>query len=270
MIPDWFFKDNNGFSLTLEETVWRFAEFGILIILLVFGFYFLSLYLKSKKENPIQAPFNFGYTIFFFVQSLNQLLFIGAAFSSALNTYLSTEIELYLLDNSLFSLDMQLAYMFILFDISFLCILFPFEKFVQNKKKYPLSIILILSIAMATLITVFGNIYPDVGASGNAIVFGLMGYGVHPVGAIIIILAFIVSITGALTLYFRLAKQTSGDLRRRSLATAIGLLIWMLSVIIGNGMRDQLADLGIPYASLIGPVMFFLGTFLLAYGFQRK
>ncbi|MFX0100117.1 MAG: hypothetical protein ACFFCS_11100 [Candidatus Hodarchaeota archaeon] len=270
MIPFWFFQDSMGNPLSLEQIIWRFAQFGIFIILIVFGFYFLSLYLKSRTKNPIQAPFNAGYTIFFFVQSLNQLLFIAEAFSSALNSYMGVEIELYLLDDSLMGLDMQLGYMFLLFGISFLCVLFPFEKYVQNKKKYPLSIILILSIAMAIVILVFGNIYPDVKATGNAALFGLMGYGLHPAAALMIIIAFAVSIIGALTLYFRLAKQTSGDLRNRSLTTAIGLLIWMLSVIIGNGMRGQLEDIGIPFASLVGPVMFYVGTFLLAYGFQRK
>lgn len=231
----------------------------------------LILVPKSKKENPIQAPFNLGYTIFFFTQVLNQMFFIPDAFSDALYSYMGQDIILYVIDETVFTfgLAMQLAYMFLLFSISFVCILFPFEKYIQNSKKYPLSVILFLSIAMSAIVLIFGNIYIDVGSSGNDIMFAILGI-VHPIAALIILLGFIISLIGALTLYFRLAKQTSGVLRKKSLATAIGLLIWFLSVIVGNALRAQLEDLGIPYSTLIGPALFYAGTILLAYGFQRK
>ncbi|MFX0103110.1 MAG: hypothetical protein ACFFCS_26330 [Candidatus Hodarchaeota archaeon] len=65
MIPDWFYKDDAGDLLQPLEISWRIAQFGIIFILSAFGIYFLLRYFKSKKNNPIQAPFNRGYTIFF-------------------------------------------------------------------------------------------------------------------------------------------------------------------------------------------------------------
>ncbi len=262
-IPDYFLNQ------TPEETIWRYAEFGIFIILIIFGCYFFWLYMKSKRDNPIQAPFNLGYTIFFLVQAVNQVFYIAEAFSSAFNSYLGQELRLYLWDDPIYNLDFQLGFMFLFFDISFFCILFPFEKYIKQSKKYPVSFILFLSILVASVILVFGNIYPDVGTSGNEALVHTLGI-VHPIAALIIILAFVVSIIGALALYFALARQTSGELRKKSLATAFGLLIWFLSVIVGNAMVTQLEDLGIPFASLIGPGLFYAGTFILAYGFQRK
>jgi hypothetical protein len=268
MIPDWFFLDGTGNPLAIDDMIWNFAEFGILIILVVFGIYFLSLYVKAKKDNPIQAPFNLGYTIFFLTQALNQVLFIAEAFSHNLNSYLGLEIHLYMLDNDIYAMNMQLAYMFLLFDISFICILLPFEKYIQNSKRYPISVLLLLGIAMAVVFIIFGNICLDVGTCGNAALLATVGI-LHPIAALVIIVAFVVSVIGALVLYFRLSAQTSGSLRKKSAATAIGLLVWFMSVIIGNGMRSQLEDWGIMYANLIGPVMFYVGTFLLAYGFKR-
>nr|MDO8118253.1 hypothetical protein [Candidatus Sigynarchaeota archaeon] len=262
-LPDYFLNQ------TPEETIWRYAEFGIFIILVIFGCYFFWLYVKAKRDNPIQAPFNIGYTIFFSVQAVNQVFYIADAFSSAFNTYLGHGIELYLWDEPLYNLDFQLSYMFLFFDISFFFILFPFEKYIKQSKKYPVSVILFLSIVMAGVVLIFGNLYPDVGMSGNEALMYTLGI-MHPIAALIIILAFVVSIIGALALYFALARQTSGELRKKALATAIGLLIWFLSVIVGNAMVTQLAGLGIPFASLIGPSLFYAGTFILAYGFQRK
>lgn len=262
-LPDWFLNQ------PLEETIWRYAEFGIFIILVLFGFYFFSLYVKARRDNPIQAPFNAGYTVFFFVQALNQVFYIAGAFSAAFNSYLSQDIQLYLWDDAFYGLDFQLGYMFLFFGISFFCILFPFEKFIKQSKRFPVSIILLLSIISAIVVLVFGNIYPDVGTSGIDALVLTMGI-VHPITALVIVLAFVVSIIGALALYFALARQTSGELRKKALATAIGLLVWFLSVIVGNAMAPQLASLGLPYATLVGPALFYAGTFILAYGFQRK
>nr|MDO8085440.1 hypothetical protein [Candidatus Sigynarchaeum springense] len=267
-IPGWFVFDGTGNPLPPDKVIWNIAEFGIFVILIVFGIYFLRLYIKARKENPVQAPFNLGYTIFFFTQSLNQVFFIPSAFSPELNTYLGWEIHLYILDNDIYPLNMQIGYMFLLFDISFLCILLPFEKYIKNSKRYPISVMLLLGIAMSAAITILGNIHLDAGTSGDAAFFAVVGI-VHPIGAIIILAAFLIAVIGALVLYFRLSAQTSGALRKKSAATAIGLLVWMLSVIVGNAMRTQFSEWGIVYGDLIGPALFYVGTFLLAYGFKR-
>ncbi|MHA1680578.1 MAG: hypothetical protein ACTSUE_06185 [Promethearchaeota archaeon] len=268
MIPDWFFEEG-GTPLDLPQTLWRFFEFGIFIILVVFSIYFLWLYLRSRKNNKIQAPFNLGYTFFFSLQVFNQVFYINSAFSDALNSYLNYDIELYALDNFVYTLNFQLAYMFLFFNLSFFCILFPFEKNIKNSKKFPLSIILLLSIISCAVIIIFGNIFPDIATSGKPALTAIIGI-IHPIGALLIILAFVVSLIGALVLYFGLAKNTTGDLKRKSLATGIGLLIWFLSVIVGNGMSEILVDALGPYGELIGPILFYIGTFLLAYGFYRK
>ncbi|MFX0099252.1 MAG: hypothetical protein ACFFCS_06685 [Candidatus Hodarchaeota archaeon] len=264
-IPGWFYKDDTGSFLSAVEITWRVAEFGIFITFLIFTIYFLSRYLKSRNDNPIQAPFNLGYTVFFAVMVINQVFFISKAFSKALNIYLYNSISLYAASKPFYSPDLQIIYLFLFFDISFAFFIFPYEKYFNRKKKHVISILLLLGIAAAAVTVISGAFILDVGNTGNASLIAFAGI-IHPIGALLILIAFFAMIVGSLTIYFRLVLQTSGLIKNKSLATAIGFLTWFASVFC-NAIRGEIDNIS-PLLGLLGPITFYTGTFLIAYGFK--
>ncbi|MHA1698891.1 MAG: hypothetical protein ACTSWN_08645 [Promethearchaeota archaeon] len=157
-------------------------------------------------------------------------------------------------------LNFQLVYMFILFFLSFLSIILPTEKYIRNSKRLPMSIFTLIALITITISLFFALAWPNMLLTGNQALIGFFGI-FHPITALFTILAFLISSIGIFLIYLLLAIKTTGDLRYRSLATAMGFLIWYLSVIIGNAIFMQ---------SLVGPIMFYIGTILLMWGFMKK
>ncbi|MFX0103111.1 MAG: hypothetical protein ACFFCS_26335 [Candidatus Hodarchaeota archaeon] len=173
---------------------------------------------------------------------------------------------MYVLSEPVTYLGFQIFYMFILFNISFACFLFPFEKNFKKSRKHLISYLLILGAAASFIAIVSGTITLDIGETGNDTLIMLAGI-IHPIIAFTIIISFVIAIIGSLAIYFRFSVHTSGALKKKSLSTAIGFINWLVSVIVGNVFRGELQSIS-PILMLTGPAVFYTGTFLLAYGFK--
>jgi hypothetical protein len=92
---------------------------------------------------------------------------------------------------------------------------------------------------------------------------------VHPVVLILVLLAFALGTGGGVGIYISIGYHTTGELRKKSYATAFGFIICLLSVVVGNFFRLQFEAIN-PYLVLIGPILFYIGTFLFGYGFLKK
>jgi hypothetical protein len=262
------------FDPDLSESIWNILEIGILFILAFFGAYFIRRYIKKRAINKIQARFNLGYGLFFIIQSINQVFYLLSSVSNG-STFLVPEIHDYLvreapillfgMDKPLFRLDFQIYFMFIFFQLSFLLILFPTEKYLRNSKKYPVSALLVLSIVFLTFILTLGHFIPSDFASIPDTMKPALGI-IHPILMIEILLTFALSMVVAVVFYIIIGVKTTGELRRKSFFTAFGFIIWFMSVIVGNVIKPYLDG----FLILIGPMMFYCGTFMLVYSFVRK
>jgi|SRR5271157_734215 len=258
----------------LNQLIWNFMEIGIFFILLVFGILFLWLYLKKRKETPVMANFNLGYGFFFLVQCVNQLFYMflvisngSLLFTPEMHDYLVQSALIFIVGMSkpLIKLAFQIFYMFIFFQISFLFVLFPTEKYLRNSKKYPVSILLGLSIVFGTFLLVVAHFVPSDYTLIPGSLMILLGI-LDPVMVAEILLAFLLGMIMAVIYYIIIGAKTTGELRRKSFLTAFGFIIWFLSVVIGNLLKPSMHGISI----LIGPVMFYAGTIILMYSFLRK
>lgn len=257
----------------INELIWNFLELGIFFVLLFFGLFYLRLFFKKRKENRIQATFNIGYSIFFLVQCLNQVFYIFLSVSNGtiklspeVHSYLTNEMDLILIgmDEPLFALDFQIVYMMIFFVWSFLAILYPTEKYLRQQKRYIVSMLLLISSIGLPIILAIAHFLPPYAAIGDGVktFLGIL----HPPVMIIVVLAFLVGMIVSVVFYIILGVKTTGTLRKKSFATAFGFIIWFLSVVVGNLLKPKLSGAAI----LLGPIMFYIGTFVLSYSFIRK
>jgi len=218
--------------------------------------------------------FNLGYGMFFLVQCINQLFYMflsisngSVQFTPDMHDYLTQSALILVIgmNKPLFKLAFQIYYMFIFFQVSFLFILYPTEKHLRNSKKYPVSFLLGLSIVFAIFLLVTSHFIPSDFALISSPVLGVFGI-IDPIMAVEILIAFLLGMIMAVIYYFIIGVKTTGEVRRKSFLTAIGFIIWFLSVIVGNVLKPGMHGALI----LIGPIMFYAGTIILVYSFLQK
>ncbi|MFX0099735.1 MAG: hypothetical protein ACFFCS_09140 [Candidatus Hodarchaeota archaeon] len=254
----------------LHNILWNLMEFGILIILVVIGIYYFILYRRKREENRIQATFNLGYTFFFLILAINQVVYLSDSgiFLPQLNPYFSTDAKVILeiIGAGIYDMPRQILYMFILFILPFLCILYPTERYLRNSKRFPISILMVISIVSMTTVLVIAHIYPEI-TTMPAGLYGVL-FVLHPIIVIIVLLTFITGMVGGISIYMAVGIQTTGELRKKSFITAFGFIVWFLSVVGGNLFKSELEGLN-PFLILLGPAMFYTGTFMFLYSFRR-
>ncbi|MHA1792602.1 MAG: hypothetical protein ACTSVI_08155 [Promethearchaeota archaeon] len=256
------------------DLIWNMMEIGIFIIFCIFGAYFFFLHLKKRRENQIQANFNIGYSMFFIIQCLNQGMYIGLSiedngifFTPEVHDYLSSEVPIFLFGSSdpLFNYDIQIYYMLFFFLLAFWFILFPTEKYLRNSKKFPVSTLLLIGSFFLAFTIIVGHF---IWGNMSSLDPGLMNFLgiIEPIGVIIVVIAFVIGMFFSVFFYILLAVKTTGELRKKSALTALGFIVWFLSVIIGNGLKTDLVG----FLILVGPALFYTGTIMLYFSFLKK
>ena len=255
----------------LPDILWSYLELGIVIIFIIFGLYYLRLFVKTRADNKIQAHFNLAYTLFFLILSVNQLFYLADAdvMFTELGPFLSAPVQIVLvvIGIGIYEPAFQIVYMFLLFLLPFLFIMFPTEKYLLNRKKCPISIIMAITIILVSAMLVIAHSVPDVTGAGDALYNTLVI--LHPAVVLCVLLSFVIGLIGGVWIYVMLGIKTTGTLRKKSFATAFGFIVWFLSVVVGNLLKGELSKLS-PFAILLGPILFYAGTFLLMYSFMRK
>ncbi len=255
----------------LHTIIWSYLELGIFIIFIIFGLYYLRLFIKTRADNKIQGRFNLAYTLFFFILSVNQLFYLADAdvMFTELGSFLSAPIQIVLvvIGIGIYAPAFQIVYMFLLFLLPFFCIMFPTERYLLNRKKCPISILMAITIILVSAMLVIAHLGPDVTLAGDALYNTLAV--LHPAVVLCVLLSFAIGLIGGVWIYIMLGIKTTGELRRKSFATAFGFVVWFLSVVVGNLLKGELSRLS-PFAILLGPILFYAGTFLLMYSFIRK
>ncbi len=226
--------------------------------------FFYGKYKKDKKAgNKGGAAFNFGYIIFFFFTSLNELVYIIDAvgeYSAALGWDPILAAKVVVLFES--SIRSQILLMMLLFFCSFIPIMYPVEKYIQNSEKMLVSKLLIIG-AIGMAIAWFTFCYLRIPQPIDFIPFQI----IFAILTVVIILGFLVSIFSFIYSYMKLAAKSTGIIRKKALIVTFGLLFMYISLVAGNLIRPDVV--GTPL-ELIGPILLTLGIVILIYGFKIK
>jgi hypothetical protein len=142
-------------------------------------------------------------------------------------------------------------------------IIHSIEKYIKNSKKFPLTILVIIGGLCGIGAIIVAYMKATVWATSAPewevyLEYGLTGFMI--VGMVITILALPI-------IYFVLAGQTSGDLKKNSLTIAWGFLITFLMVLL-HLLRDVVADMPLNWMVFIfGNIV---GALILISGYMRS
>jgi hypothetical protein len=142
-------------------------------------------------------------------------------------------------------------------------IIHSIEKYIKNSKRFPLTILVLLggmagigSVVFAHVRVAFlGPAPPEWAAYLD---YGLTG---------LMIVGMVITIIALPVIYFTLATQTSGDLKKNSLTIAWGFLITFLMVLL-HLLRDIVGDMPLNWMVFIfGNI---IGALILLSGYMRS
>jgi hypothetical protein len=143
-------------------------------------------------------------------------------------------------------------------------IIHSIEKYIKNSKRFPLTILVIIGafcgIGAIILSHVKAAIWPGVDPDAWVVYLSYALVGFMIVGMVITIIALPV-------IYFALAKQTSGELKKNSLTIAWGFLITFLMVLL-HLLRDIVEDMPLNWMVFIFGNM--IGALILISGYMRS
>lgn len=247
--------------------IWLMLEWVIFIMMILpLPIFFYFKYREDKiAENKGSMAFNLGYMLFFIFTSLNQLIYIIDAVSDystviGWNEILSRGIQNTVLIE--FELKSQITLMLCFFFLSFIPIMYPIEKYLRKSEKFPTSVLLGIGAAISGILWLifcyFGIPQP------------LEIIWLQVVIAIILLIAcagLLISIIAFLFFYLKVAINSTGAVRKKSLIVTFGIFFMYFSLIGGNLTRPDVIGTAL---ELIGPVFLVVGIIVLIYGFKIK
>ncbi|MEX2758255.1 MAG: hypothetical protein Q6365_022965, partial [Candidatus Sigynarchaeota archaeon] len=190
----------------IHDIIWSCLELGIFIIFIIFGLYYLRSWVKTRASNVIQGHFNLAYTLFFLILSVNQLFYLADAdvMFTELGPFLSApmQIVLVVIGVGIYEPAFQIVYMFLLFLLPFFCIMFPTERYLLNRKKCPISILMAITIVLVSAMLVIAHLVPDVTLAGDALYNTLVV--LHPAVVLCVLLSFAIGLIGGVWIYIML------------------------------------------------------------------
>ncbi|MHA1338885.1 MAG: hypothetical protein ACTSRZ_02775 [Promethearchaeota archaeon] len=274
----------------MADFAWNLSELMILILFIIQGIYFFNKFLKERRgELKSLAQIDFGYSIFFFMSALNQLIYLMDAnifgwFESAdfFISHGSFHIYVYITSEGI-GLKNQIVLMIVLFFYSLVPITYPLEKYVQQKEKllkfkFGLIMTIILTI-LYVIVFVLGRYLAPGGFTGSDILWtGEINTIIGNIINIIVIIIALLSIISLFQLlsnfvayYLELAKKSpKGPLKTKALAIFFGFILFYGALVIGNGLKPDLEKFANGWMALLGPIGFVIGNFVLIYGFNKK
>jgi hypothetical protein len=235
-------------------------------MLIVAPLFFYSKYKEDKAvENKGGMAFNLGYMIFFIFTSLNELVYIIDAIGEYSAVLGWDPILAAGITNTLvfeYTLKSQIIIMLCLFFWSFVAIMYPIEKYIQKKKKFTVTILLLIGgigSGLLWFIFCYLRVPLSVELIWLQIIIGLV-FGISIIGLAISVLAFSY-------FYLKLAFSSTGIIRKKSFIIFFGLFFMYFSLIGGNLFRPDVEG---TLLELMGPIALMLGIFVLIYGFRLK
>ncbi|MHA1730901.1 MAG: hypothetical protein ACTSU5_03115 [Promethearchaeota archaeon] len=250
----------------LGEVIWDYAEILLVPVMFSVAGFFLWNALKSRREGVAStASFQLGYFFFFLVNGINQLSYVAFevdGFWPAFREVLRLPDLGVVLFGTNVKLKSQILFMMACFFFAFAPCMYPVEKYLRQRERFPLFWMGVASGALT-----FGlwlAWYPFGLYSDSPAVAYLLGAGM--LFAVVTALVDFVLFIG---IYFQLARTTPGEVRKKSLYIALGILLLYLSLLVGNALKSTLKDLN-PWLVLVGPVSLLLGMVVLVAGFNKK
>ncbi|GAB4317439.1 MAG: hypothetical protein Kow0069_20200 [Promethearchaeota archaeon] len=251
--------------MATPDGVWNVAEILLVPGMLGASLFFLLRYGSDKRAGvKSTASFNLGYALFFAFNALNQFSYVVYSIEElAIWPAFRTALRLPDVRISPFGLGVplksQILFMMACFFASFSPCVYSLERYVQNKSRHPLTWCGVVSGALCFAFWVTWYL-AGVWVEAEALYYAI-GLGVLFVGA-----TFLVDVLVFVGVYLKLAKDTPGVVRKKSLVIAVGILFMYFSLVGGNMMKGEVEGWWV----LVGPVALTGGILVLLYGFAKR
>ena len=159
----------------------------------------------------------------------------------------------------------DLVYAFALATWSSLLIIHSIEKYVRNSKKYPLTTLVVIASIAGIVSIIASYIQASVWPTSTPPAWWRdLGTGLIVLTAVGIILTII----ALPTIYFTLARQTSGQLQRNSMIIGVGYIVTFVMVLL-HLLRSQFLQ-GLPLNWMIFIFGNIIGALILMSGYMRS
>jgi len=213
------------YDLYLKTTLWIFA----LIYLFLIGTFFIAKSLKTSEEIKARKQMYRAIALFFYFYIVKRTFFILSDFERDAHG-----------DTQLFYRYTALAYVFYI--IAFLNLIFITEKYVINRSKYILTYLFLIALIINIMIFLF---FPDLMP-----IIRYFNYAILYTEVVVLLI-----------IYSYLAINTTGEPRKKSIFTIIGLIVIAMAEFLES---EALIMSGIttPYYS---PIIFAIGATIFAY-----
>ncbi len=148
---------------------------------------------------------------------------------------------------------------------SSLFIIHSIEKYIKNSKRYPITIFVVISsvVGIVGLVLNYSSLWTSLITAG-------LSWGGQLIYPFLLLagLGIIITIISLPSIYFTLAKQTSGDLKKNSNTIAIGYLI-TFTMVIFHMLRDMVfAEMPLNWVVfLVGQA---IGALILISGYMKS
>lgn len=236
----------------------------IVLIYLFSGFFLL---MEGKvSEIEVQKKFHYSLSVLFIFLGLAQG---SVALYSILKSGYSAQLAISIMPDFGLLARGDVSMAFSLATLSAVLIIYNIEKFILNSKKFILTILMVLGAigAFMTLAGMYVEGYLFGGVTATPMVpdwWKYYGYG----SLILMIIGVGITLIALPVIYFRLAVQTSGDLRKNSSTIAIGYLLTFVMVVL-HMLRSDLFD-QLPLNWVIFLFGNFVGAMILLAGYLKS
>ena len=237
-------------------------DFYALGLMCAFGLHLILV--GRKKSNEIGKQYSIGIGLFFLSVAISAITysvdlahrtFIGGRLFPASAEYKEMGFEFASLHPESYFLAILL---FLLLAFSFL--MKPIELYMLNRPKAVMSKMCIGLAPLPVLIRIFELLTLPQEGSGLYWVFtGLFA---------VVWLMVVITALSLLSIYFRMAIKSTGDVRKRGFAVVVAMLVWLASIFTRPTFLKQIAEN--PYSFWIMGVIEFSMLSLFVYGFAQN
>ncbi|MBD3351232.1 MAG: hypothetical protein GF364_07075 [Candidatus Lokiarchaeota archaeon] len=243
-------QEMNEFIWLMEQTLWWIG----CVIVIILGFIFI----KRMKENPVSKKFTTGLAVFAFTYGIARILenirkYIVAGYENR------TDIsDAWIAGDQIAGINYTLRILY--YAIAWFGIAtfyFVSEKYVfKGKYKY----ILTISSIIEGIVSILNYIPED---------------GPHIITTAISAIGFFIAAIFPVVLYAQMGLQNTGVLRKSCFIVAIGMAIFVTSVVADLPESTYIVNLvgGTPLpvwiTSIVAPICLFVGMFTLTMGFRQ-